>query len=89
MAVVLWLVWAGTAGDTVAGRAFYFPAGCVYDNCKSMMSTRHESELIRLPDPTVNQICYEFTVVEVFAFLNFFCGTTLDACQNCVLILHP
>lgn len=31
--VLLWVVWVGAAGDTVAGRAYYFPAGCVYDNC--------------------------------------------------------
>ncbi|KAI9569253.1 hypothetical protein HD554DRAFT_1981472, partial [Boletus coccyginus] len=54
---LLWVVWVGAAGDTVAGKAYYFPAGCVYDNY-----------------PTANLICYEFTVVEAFAFLNFFCA---------------
>jgi len=54
---ILWVVWVGTAGDTVAGKAYLFPAGCVYDDY-----------------PTANQICYEFTVEEAFAFLNFFCA---------------
>ncbi|KAG0700956.1 hypothetical protein DFH29DRAFT_876236 [Suillus ampliporus] len=29
---VLWAMWVGTAGDTVAGRAYYFPDGCIYSN---------------------------------------------------------
>ncbi|KIJ69691.1 hypothetical protein HYDPIDRAFT_77279 [Hydnomerulius pinastri MD-312] len=53
---ILWVLWVGTAGDTVAGRAFYFPEGCIYSDYA-----------------TTNSICYEFTVVEAFAFLNFFC----------------
>ncbi|KAF9226955.1 hypothetical protein BS17DRAFT_814852 [Gyrodon lividus] len=53
---ILWVMWIGTAGDTVVDRAFYFPDGCIYDAY-----------------PTTNQICYEFTVVEAFAFLNFLC----------------
>ncbi|KAG8219076.1 hypothetical protein J3R82DRAFT_4834 [Butyriboletus roseoflavus] len=53
----LWILWIGTAGDTVAGKAYHFPAGCIYDSY-----------------PTTNQICNEFTVVEAFAFLNFFCA---------------
>ncbi|KAG2339357.1 hypothetical protein BDR05DRAFT_1062201 [Suillus weaverae] len=28
--LVLWLAWVGTAVDTVAGRAHYFPDGCIY-----------------------------------------------------------
>ncbi|KIK34487.1 hypothetical protein CY34DRAFT_110266 [Suillus luteus UH-Slu-Lm8-n1] len=28
--LVIWLVWVGTAVDTVAGRAYYFPDGCIY-----------------------------------------------------------
>jgi len=42
-----------------------------------------------LADPTVNQICYEFTVVEAFAFLNFFCGTVLLTVMVDVLTLCP
>ncbi|KAF9235216.1 hypothetical protein BU15DRAFT_78228 [Melanogaster broomeanus] len=54
---ILWVAWAGTAGDTVADKAYYFPDGCIYDEY-----------------PETNQICYEFGVVEAFAFLNFFCA---------------
>lgn len=27
---ILWVIWVGTAGDTAAGRAYYFPDGCIY-----------------------------------------------------------
>ncbi|KAJ8595795.1 hypothetical protein M405DRAFT_929296 [Rhizopogon salebrosus TDB-379] len=27
---ILWVLWVATAGDTVAGRAYYYPDGCVY-----------------------------------------------------------
>lgn len=27
---ILWVIWVSTAGDTVAGRAYYFPDGCIY-----------------------------------------------------------
>ncbi|OAX33346.1 hypothetical protein K503DRAFT_804440 [Rhizopogon vinicolor AM-OR11-026] len=27
---VLWVLWVGTAGDTVASKAYYYPDGCIY-----------------------------------------------------------
>ncbi|KAG2137079.1 hypothetical protein DEU56DRAFT_697294, partial [Suillus clintonianus] len=27
---ILWAIWIGTASDAVAGRALYFPDGCIY-----------------------------------------------------------
>lgn len=44
MAVVLWVVWVGTAGDTVAGKAYYFPDGCVYDNCEPVVSLTRDRQ---------------------------------------------
>lgn len=28
--LIIWVVWVSTAVDTVAGRAYYFPDGCIY-----------------------------------------------------------
>jgi hypothetical protein len=36
--VVIWVVWVGTAVDTVAGRAYYFPDGCIYTDCESLVA---------------------------------------------------
>ena len=55
MAVVLWILWAGTAGDTVAGKGYYFPAGCIYDSCRPMvLSTgdrRSRLTVLQIPWP--------------------------------------
>ncbi|KAI6146307.1 hypothetical protein BKA82DRAFT_142902 [Pisolithus tinctorius] len=61
--LVLWVLWVATVGDTVVDRAYFFPEGCVLNNRKN---TAHCSLA------SVNQICYEVTVVEAFSFLNFF-----------------
>lgn len=36
--VVIWVVWVGTAVDTIAGRAYYFPDGCIYTDCESLVA---------------------------------------------------
>jgi hypothetical protein len=36
--VVIWVVWVGTAVDTIAGRAYYFPDGCIYTDCESLIA---------------------------------------------------
>ncbi|KAF8555557.1 hypothetical protein OG21DRAFT_1460872 [Imleria badia] len=59
---ILWILWVGVAGDTVAGKAWYYPEGCVFNDCRPMIH------------PEANQICNEVTVLEAFAFLNFFCA---------------
>ncbi|KAG6373893.1 hypothetical protein JVT61DRAFT_6046 [Boletus reticuloceps] len=58
---ILWMLWAGTAGDTVAGKAYYYPGGC------SVLNNYYV-------DPAVTQICSEITAIEVFAFVNFLCA---------------
>ncbi|KAF8432974.1 hypothetical protein L210DRAFT_3650063 [Boletus edulis BED1] len=61
---ILWMLWGGTAGDTVAGKAYYYPVGC------SGLNDYYGYPV----DPVVTQLCSEITAVEAFAFVNFVCA---------------
>lgn len=81
-AVVLWLLWIEIAGGTVAGKAYRFPSGCAYGNCRLLSSLTQDSrKLTILQLQRQIRFVMKITVVEAFAFVNIFCGTLPTAAR--------